>query len=65
MGSAAWGELLCRSSQGRVSVRFCRITCANVTLRVCPGVLGLMEKLLASPRDFLNPTLPEMVSQEG
>lgn len=42
-----------------------RITGAKVTLRVSSGLLGLTEKLLPSPRDFLNPTFPGCVSRES
>lgn len=42
--------------------RLWRITGAKVTLCVSSGLLGLMEKLLAGPRDFLNPTFPGSVS---
>lgn len=63
-GQCSKQELPCPSSQGRVSACFCRITSANVALHVFPGLLGLMAKLLVSPRDFLNPPLPGALSQE-
>lgn len=53
------------SFQGQVSTCFCRITSANVTLHVFPGLLGLMAKLLVSPRDFLNPPVPGALSWES
>lgn len=59
-----WAEAAL-SFQGRVSACFCRITSANVTVHVFPGLLGLMAKLLVSPRDFLNPPVPGALSWES
>ena len=40
----SWAVLLCPSSRGRVGGCFCRITSADVTLRVSPGSLGINGK---------------------
>lgn len=59
-------ELLCPCSQGRVSsCFFAELQVLVLLLHVFPGLLGLMAKLLVSPRDFLNPSLPGALSQES